>query len=183
MNRPATENLLIAAIARAILAIPQEAKITTTATGEYGDGSRIIAADVGPYDVGPMIGTNGGMKLAIQTLLAFPHGGDACQLRLSTTRTIKPPYCVKSEPDPREIASVLAALGAHLAPATFTYRVETSPTAVIAMLATRPDVCDATRSPLTKIIRAIGRCRGYPAMIAIERTGTMAASYTTTQPR
>lgn len=161
-----TEQDAINAITEALMGQPMN--LQYRATGQYSNLSRRIELDYGAADVGPLIGSCGSMKLAIQTLLACPFGGDACQLVIKTTRADRRDANASPNLAEKRIEGVLAALQAHYPPGRLKFRLERSPSAVVVLIESTGLFIDDMRGALAKTIRAIGRRHGMVAVVSIE---------------
>ncbi len=140
------------------------------ATGHYAHSTRRVELDFGPVEVGPIIGQAGSMKLAIQTLLACPFGGDACQIIVRSTRESRreeqaPPAMA----EPR-IRKVLDALKDHYPPGRFHFKLEHSTSALVILIESSAPFVDDIRGAISKTLRSIGRRHGVVAVVSIEKT-------------
>jgi predicted RNA-binding protein YlqC (UPF0109 family) len=161
-----TEKNLILAISAALMG--QNLLPGYRAAGTYADRDRWIELDYGHHDVGPVIGSKGSMKLAIQTLIACPFGGDAAQIHIRTTQTIQ-----QSAPEqPGELVprltAVLQSLREHYPAGYFDFRIERSQSALVVLIDSGGNFVDSIRGALSKVIRSIGRRHGLIAVVSIE---------------
>lgn len=163
-----TELEVINAIAEALMGYPLEMQYH--ATGQYVDGSRKIALDFGPFDVGPLIGQAGSMKLAIQSILACPFGGDSCQLVMKTTRTQRREGSANPTLLEPRLRRFLGAVQDHYPRGRFAFQIERSPSAVVVLIESGGVFLDDIRGAVAKAIRAIGRRHGMVAVVSIEST-------------
>jgi predicted RNA-binding protein YlqC (UPF0109 family) len=165
-----TELEIINTIAEALMGYP--INLQYHATGQYVDATRRITIDVGSTDVGPLIGHAGSMKLAIQSIIACPFGGDNCQLVIKTTRENRiERYTAPETLEPR-LERFLRAIQDHYPAGALTFRLERSPSAVIVFIESRGLFLDNIRGAVAKTIRAIGRRHSTVAVVSIESTAT-----------
>jgi len=168
-----TEQNAIAALTEALMGYPLTPGYQ--ATGRYVDCTRRIELDFGAAEVGPLIGAAGSMKLAIQSLLACPFGGDACQLIIRSTRSHRREgNAPASEAEPR-IRGVLDALREHYPAGALEYKIERSPSAVVVFIESSGPFVDGIRGALSKTLRSIGRRHGIVAVVSVERIETATA--------
>lgn len=147
------------------------------AAGHYSHQTRRVELDFGPLDVGPVIGHGGSMKLAIQTVLACPFGGDACQLVIKTTREQSIPdksTADESRLDER-VNGFLKAMQDHYPPGQFRFSTERSASAIVVLVEATSIYVDQLRGPMSKILRSIGRRHGTVAVVSIEKIERHAA--------
>lgn len=138
-------------------------------TGTYARGDRRLQIDFGDLDIGPIIGAAGATKLAIQTLLACPFGGDNCHLVLHSTRQRRTSIQGQGPLLQHRLERIMKALREHLdGSGSFTHRIEASPSATVVLVETSPIMVEALRGALSKLIRAIGRKHGTVAVLSIE---------------
>lgn len=163
-----TESEMIRTAAEALLGYRPE--MTITATGIYATATRRITIDFRDDDVGPMIGGRGATKLALQTMIAAPFGGDACQIQIHTTRLVNriQDDCSIDE-GIRRMAAFLEATKAHLGPAGFQARIERSASVVVVLAAAKDPMLEQLRGAMAKIVRSIGKRHGFIATTAIEK--------------
>lgn len=160
-----TEQQLINALAWALLGEPTD--IDYRASGTYVDGTRRIHLDLGTIDAGPMIGNQGVMKLACQTLVACPFGGDSCQIHIDSTRRNRFERRIKA-PDPKPFENLMEALKRHLTRGALDYKVEVTTNALVVLVTAGAPFTEELRGALSRVIRAAGRARGFVAMASVE---------------
>lgn len=162
-----TELALIQAATDGLMGQPT--KLQYLAYGHYAHQSRRIELDFGQMDVGPVIGHGGSMKLAIQTAVACPFGGDACQIVIKTTRVKSLPNDLVETGLDRRVHAFMDALQAHYPAGQFRFRTERSQSAIVVLVEATSFYVDQLRGPVSKILRSIGRRHGTVAVVSIEK--------------
>ena len=164
-----TEQTLLLAMISALMGRPVNPSYR--ATGVYSNRSRRIELDFRVDDIGPVIGRNGAMKLAIQTILAAPMGGDAVQIIMHSTRENKSVVAPPGPPRAEVFEPLMAALKDHYPVGHFDYKVELSPSAVVVICTGNPLLIDEVRGALSRVVRAVGKHNGFIAAISAEKNG------------
>jgi hypothetical protein len=162
------ENLL-RALTRAILGNPDlEPRIEITDRGR----SAFVVIDTRPFDPAPLIGTGGTMKLAMQAVLAGCDHPDSWKITFSIPpNAIRSPKLSEVRPDVSAMKSVMDAAVNHWSKSGSQARakVETSDSAVIAIVEADDRLADAMRAPLSRIARAIGKANGYGGTVLVNK--------------
>ncbi len=162
-----TEHDVIKALVEALMGCPLN--FNYHATGHYVQETRRINLDFGATDVGPLIGQSGSMKLAIQSILACPFGGDACQIVMTTTRgDRREGNAAPCMLEPR-LERLLKTIQEHYPQGRFLFKLERSPSAMVVLIESGGVFLDDIRGALAKAIRSIGRRHGMVAVVSIEK--------------
>jgi predicted RNA-binding protein YlqC (UPF0109 family) len=163
-----TEQDLLIATIECLMAEPINPTFVS-ATGAYEPATRRITLDFGKIDIGPIIGAGGSTKLAIQTLLACPFGGDSCHIQLMSTRETRKSIAGNTADLNGRIDRMMQALENHIKYGNnFRYRIERSDSAIIVLVETNGLFVEQLRGALAKLIRAAGRKHGSIAVLSIE---------------
>lgn len=166
---PNTELAVIQAATDALMG--QKTSMTYRATGHYQDFSRAIELDFDRMAVGPIIGSGGTMKLAIQSILACPFGGDACQIYIRSKREkeIEKDSTGTRKDGEERILAFLEAIKSHYHTAQFEFKTERSATTMVVLVKTMAIFVDQLRGPVSRALRAMGRRHGFVAVVSIEQ--------------
>ncbi len=162
------ENLL-RALSRAILANPElEPRI------EINERNRsvYVVIETRPFDPAPLIGTGGTMKLAIQGMLAGCDHHDSWKITFAVpSPSMRSPKFSDVLPDVSPMKSVMDAAVNHWRKMGYvaSVKVETSASAVIAIVEAEERLADAIRAPISRIARAIGKANGYGGTVLVNK--------------
>lgn len=162
---------LTRAIVRALLANPTlEPEISINSEGTRGQLFS-VEIDTRPFDPAPIIGTQGSMKFAIQTVLAARYSPSIWDVNFRTVGKLQSPRLRGTKPNEAVLKPVIDAAVNHwlAGGCKATGSVESSQTAVVCIFAMDSALANAQRAALSRLIRGIGLANGFRATCIVEK--------------